>query len=102
MSSLNATPAGERVPTINLFGKRNAGKSSLIDALTGQKLAVVADVPGTTDPVLKAMELLPLGPVLMMDTTGTRWRLANWDSFACRNLLQVHAVTGIATLFIDN
>ena len=70
MSSLNATPAGERVH-IGLFGKRNAGKSSLINALTGQKLAVVADVPGTTtDPVLKAMELLPLGPVLMMDTAG--------------------------------
>ena len=70
MSSLNATPAGERVH-IGLFGKRNAGKSSLINALTGQKLAVVAEVPGTTtDPVLKAMELLPLGPVLMMDTAG--------------------------------
>ena len=70
MSNLNATPAGERVH-IGLFGCRNAGKSSLINALTGQSLAVVSDVPGTTtDPVAKAMELLPLGPVLFIDTGG--------------------------------
>ena len=70
MSNLNATPAGERVH-IGLFGCRNAGKSSLINALTGQSLAVVSDVPGTTtDPVAKAMELFPLGPVLFIDTGG--------------------------------
>jgi [FeFe] hydrogenase H-cluster maturation GTPase HydF len=56
---------------IALFGRRNAGKSSLINALTGQETAIVADVPGTTtDPVSKAMEILPLGPVMLIDTAG--------------------------------
>ncbi len=68
--SLNNTPSGERVH-IGIFGKRNAGKSSIINALTGQSLAIVSDVMGTTtDPVQKAMELLPLGPVVMIDTPG--------------------------------
>lgn len=68
--SLNNTPSGERVH-IGIFGKRNAGKSSVINALTGQSLAIVSDVLGTTtDPVQKAMELLPLGPVVMIDTPG--------------------------------
>lgn len=56
---------------IGIFGKRNAGKSSLINALTGQNLAIVSNVSGTTtDPVYKAMELLPLGPVVLIDTPG--------------------------------
>ncbi|MGB9822005.1 [FeFe] hydrogenase H-cluster maturation GTPase HydF [Thermodesulfovibrio sp.] len=56
---------------IAIFGRRNAGKSSLINALTGQDLAIVSDVPGTTtDPVFKAMEILPLGPVVLIDTAG--------------------------------
>ena len=60
---MNNTPNANRVH-IGIFGKRNAGKSSLINALTGQELAIVSDVKGTTtDPVFKAMELLPLGPV---------------------------------------
>lgn len=68
--SLNNTPAAERIH-IGIFGKRNAGKSSIINAITGQNLAIVSDVKGTTtDPVLKAMELLPLGPVVMIDTPG--------------------------------
>ena len=68
--SLNSTPSGERVH-IGFFGRRNAGKSSLVNAVTGQDLAVVSDVKGTTtDPVSKAMELLPLGPVLIIDTPG--------------------------------
>ena len=68
--SLNATPSGERTH-IGFFGRRNAGKSSLVNAFTGQPLAVVSDVKGTTtDPVSKAMELLPLGPVLIIDTPG--------------------------------
>ncbi|MCH5323762.1 MAG: [FeFe] hydrogenase H-cluster maturation GTPase HydF [Eubacterium sp.] len=68
--SLNSTPNAERTH-IGIFGRRNAGKSSLINALTGQSLAVVSDVAGTTtDPVSKAMELLPLGPVLITDTAG--------------------------------
>lgn len=68
--SLNNTPASERIH-IGIFGKRNAGKSSIINAITGQNLAIVSNVKGTTtDPVLKAMELLPLGPVVMIDTPG--------------------------------
>lgn len=67
---LNETASAERVH-IGIFGLRNAGKSSLVNAITGQELAVVSDVAGTTtDPVKKAMELLPLGPVVMIDTPG--------------------------------
>lgn len=67
---LNNTPMAERVH-IGIFGRRNAGKSSIINAMTGQNLAIVSDVAGTTtDPVLKAMELLPLGPVVIIDTPG--------------------------------
>ena len=68
--SLQETPSGERVH-IGFFGLRNAGKSSLVNAVTGQSLSVVSDVKGTTtDPVKKAMELLPIGPVLILDTPG--------------------------------
>lgn len=64
------TPKGSRLH-IALFGRRNAGKSSLINALTNQNIALVSDVPGTTtDPVYKAMEILPLGPVMLIDTAG--------------------------------
>lgn len=67
---LNDTPSGERIH-IGFFGRRNAGKSSLVNAVTGQELSVVSDVLGTTtDPVKKAMELLPLGPVVIIDTPG--------------------------------
>jgi len=70
MNNLNQTPTSERTH-IAFFGARNAGKSSLINAVTGQELAIVSRVPGTTtDPVYKAMELLPLGPVVMIDTPG--------------------------------
>ena len=68
--SLTQTPSGERLH-ISIFGKRNAGKSSLINAITNQSLSVVSDVAGTTtDPVKKSMELLPIGPVLITDTPG--------------------------------
>jgi len=68
--SLNQTPSSGRVH-IGLFGRRNAGKSSLINAITNQNIALVSDVLGTTtDPVYKAMELLPLGPVMIIDTPG--------------------------------
>lgn len=68
--SLNTTPAAERIH-IGIFGRRNAGKSSLINALTSQDLAIVSEQKGTTtDPVYKAMELLPLGPVMIIDTPG--------------------------------
>jgi [FeFe] hydrogenase H-cluster maturation GTPase HydF len=67
---MNDTPRGDRLH-IALFGRRNAGKSSLINALTHQKVAVVSDIPGTTtDPVYKSMEVLPLGPVVFIDTPG--------------------------------
>ena len=68
--SLNSTPSGERVH-IGFFGRRNAGKSSVVNAFTNQQISVVSDVKGTTtDPVTKAMELLPLGPVMIIDTPG--------------------------------
>lgn len=67
---MNSTPSAERVH-IGIFGRRNSGKSSLINAMTGQKLSIVSEIEGTTtDPVQKAMELLPLGPVVMIDTPG--------------------------------
>lgn len=70
MAGLNQTPSGERTH-IAFFGRRNAGKSSLVNAFTGQDLAIVSDVKGTTtDPVYKSMELLPLGPVEIIDTPG--------------------------------
>lgn len=69
-STFNRTPHSERLH-IALFGRRNVGKSSLINALTGQQTALVSDVPGTTtDPVVKAMEILPLGPCVLIDTAG--------------------------------
>ena len=89
MSSLNATPAGERVH-IGLFGKRNAGKSSLINALTGQKLAVVADIPGTTT-----------DPVLMMDTAGID-DTGELGQLRVQKSLQVLNKTDIAILVIDS
>lgn len=67
---MNSTPSGERTH-IGFFGRRNAGKSSIVNAMTGQELAVVSEIKGTTtDPVYKTMELLPLGPVMIIDTPG--------------------------------
>lgn len=67
---LDKTPRANRLH-IGIFGRRNAGKSSLINALTGQELAIVSDTPGTTaDPVYKSMELNPVGPVVFVDTAG--------------------------------
>ena len=67
---MNETPSGERIH-IGFFGRRNAGKSSLVNAVTGQDLSIVSEVRGTTtDPVSKSMELLPLGPVVIIDTPG--------------------------------
>ncbi|MBQ8469662.1 MAG: 50S ribosome-binding GTPase, partial [Clostridia bacterium] len=69
-NTLNDTPSGERLH-IGFFGIRNAGKSSVVNAVTNQELSLVSEVKGTTtDPVLKAMELLPLGPVVIIDTPG--------------------------------
>lgn len=67
---LNDTPSAARVH-IGFFGRRNAGKSSVVNAVTDQEIAVVSDIKGTTtDPVYKAMELLPIGPVVIIDTPG--------------------------------
>jgi [FeFe] hydrogenase H-cluster maturation GTPase HydF len=69
-ADMNSTPLANRI-TISIFGKRNAGKSSLINAITGQNTAVISEIAGTTtDPVSKTMELLPLGPVVIIDTAG--------------------------------
>lgn len=70
MSSLNETPRSDRLH-IGIFGKRNSGKSSLINALTNQEAALVSEVPGTTtDPVYKSMEIHGIGPVVFIDTAG--------------------------------
>jgi [FeFe] hydrogenase H-cluster maturation GTPase HydF len=69
-TTLNQTPRGSRLH-VAIFGRRNAGKSSLINALTNQNIAIVSDIPGTTtDPVYKSMEILPMGPVVIIDTAG--------------------------------
>ncbi len=98
--ALNQTPASERIH-IGFFGRRNAGKSSVMNAVTGQNLAVVSDVKGTTtDPVYKTMELLPLGPVMLIDTPGI-------DDEGALGLLrvkksrQVLNKTDIAVLVVD-
>lgn len=98
--SLNNTPSAERVH-IGIFGRRNAGKSSVINALTGQSLAIVSDVKGTTtDPVLKAMELLPLGPVVMIDTPGLDDE-SELGALRIQKAYQVLNKTDIAVLVVD-
>ena len=98
--SMNQTPSGERTH-IGFFGRRNAGKSSLVNAVTGQELAVVSDVKGTTtDPVTKAMELLPLGPVLIIDTPGFDDEGALGEK-RVRKTKQILNKTDIAVLVVD-
>ena len=99
--SLNNTPSAERIH-IGIFGKRNAGKSSVINALTGQSLSIVSDVKGTTtDPVLKAIELLPLGPVVMIDTPGLDDE-GELGSLRIQKAYQMLNKTDIALLIIDS
>lgn len=99
--SLNATPSSERVH-IGIFGKRNAGKSSLINAITGQNLAIVSEAKGTTtDPVYKAMELLPLGPVMIIDTPGIDDE-GVLGSLRIQKAYQVLNKTDIALVIIDS
>ena len=98
--SLNNTPSAERLH-IGIFGKRNAGKSSVINAMTGQNLAIVSDVAGTTtDPVQKAMELLPLGPVVMIDTPGLD-DVGELGKMRVEKAYQVLQKTDIAVIVID-
>ena len=98
--SLNLTPSGERLH-IGIFGKRNAGKSSLINALTNQNLAIVSEQKGTTtDPVSKAMELLPLGPVVIIDTPGFD-DIGTLGAQRVQKAKQVLNKTDIALLVVD-
>lgn len=98
--SLNTTPSAERIH-IGIFGRRNAGKSSVINALTGQNLSIVSGIKGTTtDPVLKSMELLPLGPVVMIDTPGLDDE-GELGALRVRKARQVLNKTDIAVLVVD-
>lgn len=98
--SLNNTPSANRLH-IGIFGKRNAGKSSIINGITGQNLAIVSDVKGTTtDPVLKAMEILPLGPVVIIDTPG----LDDEGDLGTLRMQKAHQMlnkTDVAVLVVD-
>ena len=98
---MNQTPASERVH-ISFFGRRNAGKSSIINAVTGQELAIVSDVRGTTtDPVYKTMELLPLGPVMVIDTPGIDDE-GELGALRVKKSYQVLNKTDIAVLVVDS
>ncbi len=98
--SLNATPRGNRVH-IALFGRRNAGKSSVINALTNQEIAIVSDVKGTTtDPVYKSMELLPIGPVVIIDTAGLD-DVGELGELRKKKTLEVLTKTDIALVVVD-
>ena len=98
---LNETVSAERVH-IGFFGRRNAGKSSVVNAVTGQELAIVSDVKGTTtDPVKKAMELLPLGPVVIIDTPGIDDE-GELGKLRIKKTMQALAITDIAVLVVDS
>lgn len=98
--SLNQTPSGERMH-ITIFGRRNSGKSSLINALTGQKVAIVSEVAGTTtDPVTKAMEILPIGPVVITDTAGID-DIGALGELRVEKTLRVLEKTDLAVLVIE-
>lgn len=96
MAGMNETPSGDRTH-IAFFGLRNAGKSTLVNALTGQNLAIVNDKPGTTtDPVSKAMEILPLGPCLVTDTAGLDDDEGELGALRVKRTLDVLATTDVA------
>ena len=98
--SLNSTPSSDRIH-IGIFGKRNAGKSSIINALTNQSIAIVSNVKGTTtDPVYKSMELLPLGPVVIIDTPGLDDE-GELGGMRIKKAFQVLNKTDIAVLVTD-
>ena len=99
--SLTSTPSADRIH-IGFFGLRNAGKSSLCNALTGQPVSLVSSVPGTTtDPVKKAMELLPLGPVLIIDTPGLDDDQETLGELRVKRALEILATIHIAVLVVD-
>lgn len=98
--SLNSTPSADRVH-IGFFGRRNVGKSSVVNAVTGQELAVVSEVKGTTtDPVQKAMELLPVGPVVVIDTPGFD-DVGTLGELRVRKTKQILNKTDVAVLVLD-
>ena len=98
--SLNNTPAADRIH-IGIFGRRNAGKSSVINAITDQNLAIVSEIKGTTtDPVLKTMELLPLGPVMIIDTPGLD-DVGELGALRIQKAYQILNKTDIAVLIVD-
>ncbi len=98
--SLNSTPRGNRVH-IALFGKRNAGKSSVINAITNQEIAIVSDFKGTTtDPVYKAMEILPIGPVVVIDTAGLD-DVGELGELRKKKTLEVLHKTDVALVVVD-
>lgn len=99
-TTLNQTPRGSRLH-IALFGRRNSGKSSLINALTNQNIAIVSDIPGTTtDPVYKSMEILPIGPVVLIDTAGID-DIGRLGSLRIEKAYAVLAKTDLLLLVID-
>jgi len=101
MTNLNATPSSERVH-ISIFGRRNSGKSSLINALTNQSLAIVSEVPGTTtDPVSKSMEILPIGPVIVTDTAGID-DVGELGKMRVEKTLRVLESTDVAILIVES
>ena len=98
--TLNETPRGSRLH-IAIFGRRNAGKSSLINALTNQNIAIVSEVPGTTtDPVYKSMEILPVGPVVLIDTAGID-DVGDLGALRIQKTMAVVAKTDLLLLVID-
>ena len=99
-TTLNQTPRGSRLH-IAIFGRRNAGKSSLINALTNQNIAIVSDIPGTTtDPVYKSMEILPIGPVVLIDTAGID-DIGQLGALRMEKAFAVLAKTDLLLLVID-
>lgn len=100
MPGMNETPIGSRLH-ISIFGRRNAGKSSLINALTNQQAAIVSEVAGTTtDPVIKAMEILPIGPVVIIDTAGID-DTGSLGEKRVKRTLQILDRTELAILVLD-
>ncbi|MHB8072936.1 [FeFe] hydrogenase H-cluster maturation GTPase HydF [Desulfosporosinus fructosivorans] len=98
--SLNATPRGVRIH-LALFGKRNAGKSSVINAITGQETAIVSEVKGTTtDPVFKSMEILPIGPCVIIDTAGLD-DVGELGELRIKKTLEVLDIADVALLIVD-
>ncbi|MCE5313444.1 MAG: [FeFe] hydrogenase H-cluster maturation GTPase HydF [Armatimonadota bacterium] len=101
MADLNQTPSGERIH-ISIFGRRNSGKSSIINALTNQSLAIVSDVAGTTtDPVSKSMEILPIGPVVVTDTAGID-DIGDLGRMRVEKTLRVLEKTDVAVLIVES